>query len=224
MSKKVLVIAAHPDDELLGVGGTVAMHVEKGDTVYCAILGQGALAREKTSKKDVELLEKQAAMAGKVIGFKKIFFARFPDNAFDTVSLLEITKFVEKIIAEVKPAIVYTHHEYDLNIDHRLTFQATLTACRPCNKLCPQELYTFETLSATEWQSKDHKQFKPTVYRSISKVMKKKLKALHCYEGEMCAYPHSRSYEGIEILAKYRGLEAHLEYAEAFHLIRKIEE
>ncbi len=222
MSDIALIIAAHPDDELLGVGGTVAKLTEEGVQAYCLILGQGALSRDAGTEKEAELLEKQAKEAGDIIGFKKIFFARFPDNAFDTVSLLQITKFVEKIIEEIKPQVVYTHHEYDLNIDHRLTFQAVLTACRPCNTFCPKELYTFETLSSTEWQSKDHKQFEPTVYTAISGTIEKKIQALSCYAGEMRNHPHSRSLEGVRILAKYRGLEAHLPYAEAFRLIRKI--
>ncbi|MDO8626798.1 MAG: PIG-L family deacetylase [Candidatus Magasanikbacteria bacterium] len=223
MKSKILVVAAHPDDELLGVGGTVAYHSGKGDSVYALILGQGALSRSGAKPAAVTKLHEQAKQASKIIGFREVFFADFPDNAFDSVSLLTITQEVEKYLTKIAPDRVYTHHEYDLNIDHRLTFQAVLTACRPCNQYCPRELYTFETLSSTEWQSKDHKQFQPTVYQDITATIGTKLKALACYAGEMRSYPHPRSLEGAKILAQCRGLEVQLKYAEAFHLIRKIQ-
>lgn len=222
MNKKVLVVAAHPDDELLGAGATIIKHVEGGDLAYCLILGQGVMARKNGISAQVDLLEQQARAAGKIIGFREMFFARFPDNAFDTVSLLEITQYVERIILEVKPDIVYTHHEYDLNVDHRLTFQAVLTACRPCNDNSPRDLLTFETLSSSEWQSKDCKQFHPNVYNEVTGMIDRKIEALRKYTTEIRPYPHPRSAEGVRIQAQYRGLEAGLLYAESFVLIRRI--
>lgn len=223
MNKKILVVAAHPDDEILGVGGTVVKHIQNGDTVFALILGEGIMSRASAKKKEMESLHENALQAGKIIGFKKVSFSNFPDNSFDTVSLLKIVQEVEKNMAEIKPDIMYTHHEYDLNIDHRLAFEAVLTACRPCNENCPSEIYTFETLSSTEWQSKGNKQFKPNFYVNVEGTVEQKIKALREYKTEMRAYPHSRSEEGVKILAQYRGLEANLKFVEAFCLVRRIE-
>ncbi|MFA6446633.1 MAG: PIG-L family deacetylase [Patescibacteria group bacterium] len=223
MPKNILVVAAHPDDELLGAGATLRRHVENNDQVFVLILGQGALSRDPKAQDEVKNLQEQTRRASEIIGFKGIFFAGLPDNAFDAVSLLSITKEIEEVLAKIKPAIVYTHHEYDLNIDHQLAFQAVLTACRPCNPCAPKTIYSFETLSSTEWQTKDSKQFAPNVYVDIGQQLEKKIQALKCYTSEMREYPHSRSEQGVRILAQYRGLESGLRAAEAFRLIRKIQ-
>jgi len=219
--KKVLIVAAHPDDEILGIGGTALKHIKNGDEVSCLILGEGVTSRE-TREGTVEELHKDSLNAAEIIGFNDVFFSNFPDNRFDSVDLLDIIKEVEKYLEKVKPDIIYTHNENDLNIDHRITFQAVLTACRPCNKNCPEKIYTFETLSSTEWQTSD-KQFKPNTYIDIEEEIEKKIEALGAYKSEVREYPHSRSLEGVRILAQYRGLEAGLKYAEAFCLIRGIE-
>jgi len=221
-TNKILVVAAHPDDEILGVGATLVKHAEAGDAVYCLILGEGAMARVGASQKKLQNLKFQATEAGKVVGFKKIFFSGFPDNQFDSLPLLQISKEVEKYLEKIKPDVVYTHFDGDLNIDHQLTCQAVLTACRPCNENSPCEIYTFETLSSTEWQSKNKKLFNPTVYVDVEKVMDKKIEAFEKYNSEKRPYPHPRSPEGIKILAQYRGLESGLRLAEAFCLLRKI--
>ena len=221
-TNKILVVVAHPDDEILGAGATLVKHVEAGDAVYCLILGEGAMARVGASQKKLQNLKLQATEAGRVVGFKKIFFSGFPDNQFDSLPLLQISKEVEKYLAEIKPDIVYTHFDGDLNIDHQLTCRAVLTACRPCNGNSPCEIYAFETLSSTEWQSKNKKQFNPTVYVDVEEVMNKKIEAFEKYNSEMRPYPHPRSPEGIKILAQYRGLESGLRLAEAFCLLRKI--
>ncbi len=221
MKKIILVIAAHPDDELLGVGATLAAHVRDGDDVFCVILGEGMNSREGAQSEELAALHANARTAGAIIGFKEMYFCNVPDNAFDTVSLLSITQRVEKYIAEIKPEVIYTHHGGDLNIDHRLTFQAVLTACRPCNEHAPQILYTFETVSSTEWQSKDAQQFKPTSYKNIEATFEIKLRALRCYVSEMREFPHSRSEKGLEVLAQYRGMESGMLLAEAFCLVRQ---
>lgn len=218
-----MAIVAHPDDEILGAGGTLIKHAENGDEVYCLILGEGAMSRNESSKSTLKKLHTETKEAGEVIGFKEIFFVDFPDNAFDTVSLLSITKEVEKYLEKVRPDIVYTHHGNDLNVDHCLVFQAVLVASRPCNKNCPAEIYTFETLSSTEWQIKNKEQFSTNVYVDIVATIDKKVVALKKYTSEIRDYPHPRSPEGIKILAQYRGLESNLRYAEAFCLVRRIE-
>lgn len=223
MAKKVLVVVAHPDDEILGPAGTLIRHAQGGDELYCLILGEGVMARDSGTKDEQSYLQRDALRAAKLVGFKETHFSNFPDNAFDSVSLLSITKEVERGIARIKPQLIYTHHEYDLNIDHRITFQAVLTASRPCNSDSPSEILTFETLSSTEWQRKDMKAFQPNVYINIAETVEKKIEALQAYASEVRAYPHPRSPEGIRILAQYRGLESGLHYAEAFCLIRKIQ-
>lgn len=223
MKNNILVIAAHPDDELLGPGGTIIKHSQDVDAVYALILGEGIMARTGGTDQAVQRLRHDARKAGKVLGIKETFFAKFPDNRFDTVSLLDIVKEVEKYLEQIQPRIIYTHHEYDLNVDHRMTFEAVLTASRPCNENRPNELYTFETLSSTEWQSKQYKQFEPSVYVDIEPVIAKKIEALQEYVSEIKDYPHPRSAEGIKILASYRGLESGFKFAEAFHLVRKIQ-
>lgn len=222
MPKKILVVAAHPDDEILGAGGTLINHARAGDEVSALILGEGMLAREGAERRELDGLRQDSLEAGKIIGFKNTYFSDFQDNSFDSAPLLKIVKVVEKHINEIKPDIIYTHHEYDLNIDHRLACAAVLTASRPCNENCPAEIYTFETLSSTEWQSKNSKQFQPNVYINIQDSIEQKLDALKQYKTEMRPYPHSRSEQGVKILAQYRGLESGLFFAEAFCLIRKI--
>lgn len=223
MSKKILIVAAHPDDEILGAGGTLIKHANNGDEVFCLILGTGALSREKATTKEASKLHDDSLAAGKVIGFKQAYYASFPDNGFDTVSLLSIAKAVEKYIEQLQPEVIYTHFENDLNIDHRITFQAVLTACRPCNGCNPLEIYMFETLSSTEWQAGKNSSFRPNHYVNIEKELTRKIKALKKYKGEIRQYPHSRSAEGIKILSQFRGLECGLKFAEAFCLVRKIQ-
>lgn len=224
-SKNILVVAAHPDDEVLGCGGIIAKHSKLKDNVYLIILGEGATSRHtektKTSRKKVRELKEQAAMASAILGIKQIYYGDFPDNSFDSVPRLEIIRFIEKIREKVQPDIVYTHFYGDLNIDHRITCEAMLTAFRPIEKTKAQKLYAFEVLSSTEWAAQSH--FVPNVYRDISNTINKKVEAFKAYKDEIKTWPHPRSIEGIEVLAKKRGSEAGLGYAEAFVLIREIE-
>ena len=222
MKKRILIIAAHPDDEVLGAGGAIAKHVDAGDEVYCLILGEGVTSRQGALKQGIAKLRHEAQAAAKILGFKEIVFSSFPDNSFDSVPLLKIIKEIEGHLAKIKPHIVYTHYENDLNVDHRRTFRAVMTICRPCNDFCPEEVYSFEVLSSTEWQSKLRKNFNPNFYIDIKNTLDRKKKALKKYKSEIRQYPHSRSVKGVEVLARYRGLEAGLEFAEAFHLVKKI--
>lgn len=222
MNKKILIVAAHPDDEILGAGGTLLKHSMDGDKLYCLILGKGLGARGKASPAALKKQQRDASDAGKIIGFEKIFFSNMPDNSFDTVSLLSITKIVENHLSKIRPDIVYTHHGGDLNIDHRLAFQAVITASRPCNGDCPKAIYAFETLSSTEWQADSDQRFVPDVFVDIGKTIDKKIKAMEKYVSEIRKYPHPRSAEGIRTLARYRGMESGLEAAEAFCLVREI--
>lgn len=226
--KTVLVVAAHPDDEILGVGGTVAKHVAEGDKVFAIILGEGQTSRgdsrEEISQEVVEELHKNTLESAKAVGFEKVFFENFPDNRFDQVDLLDIVKAVEKKVRELRPEIIYTHYSGDLNIDHQYTARAVLTATRPIGDCPVAEIYAFETLSSSEWNFDYSAQpaFCPNVFVDINKYYHKKEEAMNCYVSELCDFPHPRSLEGMAVLSRTRGMAAGMQRAEAFMLIRKV--
>ena len=159
---KILIVAAHPDDEVLGMGGTILRHSKLKDIVKIVYLATGISSRQKyddeiKSKKLSELnknrikkLQNDAKKATKILKVKDISFYDFPDNELDSVPLLKIVKVIENEIKKFKPDIVYTNHFGDLNIDHRTTYNATLTACRPLNNKI-KKLISFEVPSSTEW-------------------------------------------------------------------------
>ena len=156
------------------------------------------------------------------MGVRETFIHNFPDNRFDIVALLDIVKVIEKVKREIKPGVVYTHHRGDLNIDHRITYEAVLTACRPIKGETVKEIYNFEVPSSTEWNFPNT--FSPNVYIDISGAIDKKVKAMKAYKGEIREWPHPRSAEAIKILVRKRGCEVGLDIAEAFELVRKIDE
>ncbi len=226
--KKVLIVAAHPDDEVLGVGGTVARHVAEGDEVYALILGEGQTSRgrhrEDIDQKVVEALHKNTLDSAKAVGYQEVFFADFPDNRFDHVDLLDIVKVVEQMIGKLHPEIVYTHYSGDLNVDHQYTARAVLTASRPIGDYCVAEIYAFETLSSSEWNFDYSAQpaFCPNVFVDITDYYYKKEQAMNCYVSELCDFPHPRSLVGMDSLSKTRGMTAGMERAEAFMLVRSV--
>ena len=221
----ILIIVAHPDDEVLGCGGTIAK-LSENNTIYTLILGEGITSRDisdEEKKKELKELKKQSAEANKILGVKKVFFENFPDNRFDTIPLLDIIKLIEKIIQKIKPEEIFTHHYGDLNIDHQITHKAVLTATRPVGDCTVKKILSFEVLSSTEWNYQNQTNiFTPNTYIDISDTLNKKLVAMKCYKSEIRDYPHPRSLEGIKILAQKRGLEMGLKFAEAFCLIREI--
>lgn len=217
---KVLVIAAHPDDEVLGIAGTVMKHVEQGDEVKCLIAATGMAARDN-SKDKIKRLHEQTHEAAQIIGYRDVLFLNFPDNRMDSIPLMEIIQSIEKVIDEFKPDVIYTHFENDLNIDHRLCFQSVITAVRPIGDYAPKVM-TFETLSSTEWQKGTAGTFIPTTFVDIDKYIDRKIEALMVYDTEVREYPFPRSPEGVRILAGYRGLESGLKSAEALQLVRDI--
>ncbi len=227
---KVLVIAAHPDDEVLGVGGTIAKHVESKDEVYVCILGEGITSRELSLKKKsqkeknhkIKKLKNNALEASKILGIKKILFFGLPDQKFDTLPILDIIKKIEKCVKEIKPDIVYTHSETDLNRDHRIVFEASMVATRPLGNGI-KKILSYEVPSSTEWGSPvSKKHFIPNVFINIEKTLEKKLKAMKKYKSEIRDFPHPRSTEALKALAKKHGVEVGLKSAEAFVLIREI--
>lgn len=224
-NNKLLVVAAHPDDEILGCGGTMALHSMRGDEVYVLILGEGITSRDvkrdrKKRDKEIKELRRDIEAANKIVGTKKTFIYDFSDNRFDSVPLLDIIKVVEKVKNEVMPDIVYTHHHGDLNIDHRLTFHAVLTACRPLKGESVKEIYSFEVPSSTEWSPDNSKYFMPNYFVDIKDTIAKKVAAMKAYKSEIRGFPHPRSVRAIENLAKNRGANVGFEYAEAFMVVR----
>ena len=225
MNKTILVIAAHPDDEVLGCGGTMARHVDEGDEVYVIFMADGVTSRsnKKVFLDEINKRKQSALEACITLGAQQPQFLGLPDNQMDTCSILEITQKLENLINKIKPEIVYTHHNKDLNIDHQLTHQAVMTACRPQPKNFVSEIYSFEVLSSTGWGSSTvENTFIPNTFIDITKVWKKKMDALHCYNDEIRDFPHARSYKGVEVLAIYRGSSVGVGLAEAFQLERKI--
>ncbi|MBO6284539.1 MAG: PIG-L family deacetylase [Pseudobutyrivibrio sp.] len=228
MAHKVLVVAAHPDDEVLGCGGTILRHVANGDKVHIMIMAEGLTSRD--NQRDVGLrqgelseLHKNAHKVSDFLGAEELKILDFPDNRMDSVELLDVVKQIEAEVDDFCPDIVYTHHAGDVNVDHLITHKAVVTACRPLPGNTVKELYFFETLSSTEWQiPTSGKIFMPQMYININEYLDKKIEALHLYESEMRKYPHSRSYEAVKILSKLRGFSVGMEYAEAFMVGRII--
>lgn len=226
---KILVVAAHPDDEVIGIGATVRQHVKNGDEVRCIILGEGQTSRydaqENAPRNIVEKLHEDSLKAAEVLGYSKLYFADFPDNRFDHVDLLDIVKYIEKIKQEFKPNIIYTHHIGDLNIDHQITAQAVVTATRPISTgHIVNEIYAFETLSATEWNFSNCVPFTPNVFIDVSETFSDKLKAMQCYKSELCEAPHPRSLDIMDAVAKKMGSVVGKKYAEALMVVRIIKE
>jgi LmbE family N-acetylglucosaminyl deacetylase len=223
---KILVVVAHPDDEVLGCGGTMARLALEGNDVYTLILGEGITSRDKKRMKvkrggEIAELRKQARNANKILGVKKVYTFDFPDNRFDTVPLLDIIKTIEKSKEDIKPDIVFTHHYGDLNIDHQITFKAVMTAFRPTKDESVKEIYSFEIPSSTECNvpsSLTH--FMPDYFVNINKSLEIKINALKEYETELRDFPHPRSLKAVEINAKYRGIMLGFKAAEAFKTVR----
>ena len=225
MKKKILIVASHPDDEVLGCGGTVSNLIKKGHKAYTLILGEGVTSRDKKrdrNKRKVSLdrLRKEAIKANKVLGVKDIFMYDFPDNRFDTVALIDIVKVIEKVRRDIKPDIIFTHYENDLKIDHQITYKAVITATRPLPDETVKDIYSFEVLSSTGWNYPY--EFHPDAFFDIKNTLKDKSRAINVYKSELRDFPHPRSIEGIRSRAKYWGMQTGLKYAEAFKTVRTV--
>jgi LmbE family N-acetylglucosaminyl deacetylase len=222
---RILVLAAHPDDEVLGCGGTIARLSQEGNELYIAILGEGITSRYK-SRNDVdsELLKELRLQTNDVasyLGAKELFIHDLPDNRFDTIPLLEVIKIIEGLICNLGPQILFTHHCGDLNIDHRIVFTATLTAARPMMNCSVKQIYAYEVPSATDWSMGCIKPvFCPNVFLDISDTLEKKIEAMNLYDKEIRIFPHPRSAESLRALARQRGVISGVMAAEAFELIR----
>ena len=224
--KQILVVAAHPDDEILGLGGTVKKHVNDGDEFYVLILGEGMTSRNDEDKADkLKELHEDVYKAANVIGFKKVYLSKFPDNRFDSVDLLDIIHEIERYVDKLNPEIIYTHHPGDLNIDHKKTFKALITACRPVGDYNVKKIIAFETPSSTEWNyNYNDNSFKPNYFVDIEDTLEAKINAMECYNTEIRDYPHPRSSKALKVIASRWGTTVGKNYVEAFEIIREVKD
>ena len=222
MTKTVLVVAAHPDDEALGCGGALARHADAGDHVHVMFLADGVMSRQDAADAEIASRQDAADAAAKILGIRSLRYAGFPDNRLDAVAMLDIVQPVEAAIRDLAPDTIYTHHFGDLNVDHRQTHQAVMTACRPQPGSTVREILTFEVLSSTEWAGPGWQPFQPAVYVDVGAQLERKLSALRAYDAEMRPFPHSRSYEHVISLAQHHGACIASAAAEAFMMMRSI--
>ena len=229
IGKTILVIAAHPDDEVLGCGGSIAKWTAAGHLVHVLILAEGATSRSsirdrKVKGEELSILQKSANSSGKILGVSSVKLLDFPDNRMDSLDRLDVIKAVEKEIERLKPHTVVTHHCGDVNIDHRITQEAVVTACRPQPGHSVRLILAFEIMSSTEWQPPGSNfVFQPNWFEDVVKTMHLKIEALDCYKSEMRVWPHPRSVKSIKNLAQYRGSMIGCEFAESFMLLRIIQ-
>lgn len=214
MKNNILVFSAHPDDEILGLGGTLRKHIEKGESVRVIILCEAETMRYKN--KNVNLKE-MASKSAKIMGFEEIIFLDFPDQGLDKFSLVEVIKPIEDYLSKYNPDIVYTHFIGDINKDHKIIAEATIVATRPFkNKI--KYLIGYDNPSSTEWEIPYR--FSPNYFVNVKDTFKKKIEALKCYVSEINPFPHPRSEEAILARAKYWGSFCNMELAEAFYIYR----
>ena len=226
MTRTILLVAAHPDDEVLGCGGTLARHAANGDDVHVLFFADGTSSRLGVGATDQLICARssEAIEAAKVMGINPPQFLGFPDQRLDSEDFLDLTRALESVVFKLSPMIVYTHHGSDLNLDHRLAYRAVLTACRPVPGSTVKEIYAFETLSSTEWSDRGiGPGFNPNRFVDISDQLERKLNALAVYRSELREFPHPRSLEGARALARVRGACVGVAAAEAFEVIRQIE-
>lgn len=227
-AKTVLVVAAHPDDEVLGCGGTIARHADAGDLVQILVVAEGATSRhEQHNLGRVENylaeLVKASQTAVSILGAAGVELLGLPDNRLDSLDRLDLIKLIEKRINEYQPEVVYVHHVGDVNVDHRRLHEAVITACRPTPGNQFRQLLSYEVPSSTEWQTPGSAPaFQPNFFVDISDQWPRKRNALESYASEMRPWPHARSLEAVEYLARLRGAQVGLEAAEAFCLLRQV--
>jgi LmbE family N-acetylglucosaminyl deacetylase len=229
-NKRIMLVVAHPDDELLGLGATMNKLITEYEViVHVVILGEGITSR--SDNRDPELWKKELAIhnanimsAQKAIGYQSVNLYSLPDNRFDTVALLDIIKIIEGEKEIFSPEIIFTHHGGDLNIDHQRCFEAVITACRPMAHEKVKTIITFETPSGTEWRSPtDPRYLLPNLFVSVSEEnINSKINGMESYEYEKRVYPHPRSPEALKIQAQRWGIAIGCPFAEAFVLVRCI--
>lgn len=217
----VAVVAAHPDDEILGLGGTLAHHVNRGDAVHAVVLAEGTSSRYGAGMEDV--LRKAGQRAAQEIGYESIRFEALPDQRLDALPLIEITQRLEAILEELDPDVLYTHFPGDVNADHGVVARAAWTACRPYRlpRLC--RVAAFETPSSTEWAwPMSDGMFKPNLFVDVTATIDVKVAAVECYESELRDYPHPRSARALRERAAVWGSIVGRPAVEPFLVLREI--
>lgn len=225
-SSQIGVIVAHPDDEVLAFGGSIARHASLNDDVHILILATGLTSRDGSSahnqmENQLERLRTNAKNAAEILGAQSIEFCDFPDNSMDTVPLLKVIKKVEKFIHSKGIEKIYTHYDCDINIDHEITNRAVITASRSLPESTVCEIYAGEILSSSEFNI-NRNRFIPDTYIELSYELDCKIKAIQCYTDELQRSPHPRSVDAIRALAILRGSEAGVKYAESLKLLRQV--
>lgn len=221
MNMKVLVIAPHPDDEVLGCGGTIAKYVSQGDNVYVCIITKGC--EPLFTAEGVAKVRSECIKADKFLGVKKTFFLNFPAAMLENVPRYKLNDALVKVVQEVKPEVVYLPHRGDMQLDHKITVDAAMVALRPKYAHVVKKIYAYETLSETGWDVPNvTNEFIPNAYRDISGYLENKLTAMSMFTTQLAQFPKARSIEAIKALAMYRGTTVNCMAAEAFSLIREI--
>lgn len=227
-AQRVLVFAAHPDDEVLGCGGTIVRHADAGDQVELLIVAEGATSRQQQrdrsqARVDLLALALAAQRAASILGATGVELLDLPDNRLDSLDRLDLIKQIEERIERHQPQVVYVHHAGDVNVDHRRLHEAVVTACRPTPGHPVRRLLSYEVASSTEWQPPGSAPaFQPNWFVDISAQWPRKREALAAYASEMRPWPHARSIEAVEHLARWRGAQVGVEVAEVFCLLRQL--
>jgi LmbE family N-acetylglucosaminyl deacetylase len=225
-SKTILIVAAHPDDEVLGCGGSIAKHADAGDQVHTLIIAEGVTSRQiqrdrTQAKVALHGLAHAAEYANKILGAASLEMLDLPDNRLDSVDRIELVKVIEERIERYQPQIVYVHHAGDVNVDHRRLHEAVVTACRPVPGQPVKLLLSYEVASSTEWQTpQSAPMFQPNWFVDITDQWARKREALKAYAAEMRTWPHARSIKALKHLACWRGAQAGVEACESFMLLR----
>lgn len=218
---KVLVIAPHPDDEVLGCGGSIAKHAANGDEVYVAIVTKGC--EPLFSSESVELVRAECLEADRLLGVKETIFLDFPAAMLETVPRHDLNDRLSNLIQNIRPDIVYLPHRGDMQLDHKMTADACMVALRPKYSHTVKRILAYETLSETGWDIPNTiNEFIPAVYCDITKFLDKKIAAMKIYQTQVSAFPGTRSLEAVKALAIHRGTMMGLEAAEAFSMIREV--
>lgn len=229
-NKRIMIVVAHPDDEILGLGASINKLIKEYNVLtHVVILGEGLTSRLEVRdtlkwKSELEVHRNNIKTAQNSIGYHSVSIHNLPDNRFDSIDLLDIIKIVEKEKLAFSPQVIFTHHGGDLNIDHQRTFEAVITSCRPMENEVVKTIITFETPSGTEWRaSSDPKHFIPNMFIAVlEENVHAKITGMEAYEFEKRNYPHPRSSEALEIVSKRWGVMIGVKYAEAFQIIRII--
>lgn len=218
---KVLVFAPHPDDEIIGVGGTIAKRTASGDEVYVCVVTKGIppIFDEDFIEQD----RRECREADALLGVKETIFLDFPAVMLETIPRYQFNGRIGEVVQQIKPDEVYIPHRGDMQLDHQMVVDAAMVALRPKYLHVVKRIYAYETLSETGWNIPNtNNDFIPTVYENISETLEKKIEAMNIFKSQLAEFPAARSLGAIEALAKYRGATMNVMAAEAFSLIREI--